>query len=68
MSPEAWFLIVVIGLLVYYLFLYNNELRKRKRFETVVAMLRDRETLNEQQVELYMTAKKFDWLERPITN
>lgn len=52
----------VSAALCYALLRLSAEENKRKRLETVVAMLRDRETLNEQQVVLYMEAKKFDWL------
>lgn len=50
-------LIAVFGLLV----LLDMERSKRREFETVVAMLRDRESLNERGCDLLMTAKKFDW-------
>lgn len=45
----------------------DRERYKRKLFETVVAKIRNKETLNEQEVEAYMTAKKHDFLQRPVT-
>lgn len=46
----------------------DGEIRRRKDLETVVAKLRDKETLNEQEVVVYMTAKKYDFFGRLITD
>lgn len=62
----SMFFVLATGTLGF-LFWIQPQIVKLKQFETVVAKLRDKETLNEQQVELYMTAKKYDFLGYPLS-
>lgn len=57
----GWY-VFIGGLVILFLMAFLDiERTKRKRLETVVAKLRDKQTLNEQEIETFMTAKKFDW-------
>lgn len=53
------FMAMSIALLLLYWFL-DRETSKRKQFETIAAMLRDRKPLGEQLTGLFMNAKKYD--------
>lgn len=58
-----WVLVVLLFVCVILsMFALNSAILKRNRLETVIAKLREKETLNEQEIELYMWAKKFNWL------
>lgn len=57
----VWYIVISLVIIFYLIALLDSERYKRKCLETVVAKLRDRETLGEHEVVLYNKAKKFNW-------
>ncbi len=57
-----WYFGISIAFIFWILSMFESERNQRKRLETIVAKLRAKQTLNEQEIEIYLEAKKYDWL------
>ena len=57
-----WYFGISIAFIFWLLSMFESERNQRKRLETIVAKLRAKQTLNEQEIEIYLEAKKYDWL------
>ncbi len=57
-----WYFGISIAFIFWLLPMFESERNQRKRLETIVAKLRAKQTLNEQEIEIYLEAKKYDWL------